>query len=57
MTIYLSDQGNYRNAGLVTEYLNEYLNDSWKVVSMTPIGAAGVGSDVAGWLAVLLEKK
>ena len=70
VTIALWSTDNGVNSG-VTEHLEEYLEDDWKVVSMTPVGAgvghssAGAGDGertmnihgwVGGWLAVLLEK-
>ena len=64
VTIYLSDDsGNTCQE----EHLSDYLNDGWRVVSTTAVGAgAGEGaggassfdgrSYVAGWLAVVIEK-
>lgn len=42
--------------GLVQEYLQEYLQDGWRVVSTTSLGGANDSMNVRGWLAVVLEK-
>jgi len=65
VTIFLSDDDD--DDMEVQEHLDEYLEEGWHVVSLTPFGAgAGYGgggeSDseghcyVAGWLGILLEK-
>jgi hypothetical protein len=39
------------------EHLTSYLNDGWKVLSITSVGTGGGSiSKFGGWLAVLLEK-
>lgn len=39
------------------EHLTSYLNDGWKVLSVTSVGTGGGSiSKFGGWLAVLLEK-
>ncbi len=47
----------------ITEHLNDYLEDGWKVLSVTPmVGTYGFQSEddervgALGWMAVLLEK-
>lgn len=42
--------------GLVEEYLEDYLTDGWRVVSLFGFGSAS-GIDARGWLAVTLEKE
>jgi hypothetical protein len=61
VTIYL-DEGSVKNSakyrhGKTEEWLTEYLEDGWKVMSVTPIGAAsGEAEGICGWLTVVLEK-
>ncbi|MCK5903431.1 MAG: hypothetical protein KAG28_09835 [Cocleimonas sp.] len=48
----------------VTEHLNNYLSEGWKVTMITPLGGAyGIQNDeedgrvgALGWIAVVLEK-
>jgi len=65
VTIFLSDDDD--DDIEVQEHLSDYLEEDWKVVSVTPFGtgagqSAGGETDaeghsyVAGWLAILLEK-
>lgn len=65
VTIFLSDDDD--DDMEVQEHLGDYLEDGWKVKSITPFGAgaaysSGGESDteghcyVAGWLAVILDK-
>lgn len=65
VTIFLSDDDD--DDMEVQEHLEEYLDEDWRIVSVTPIGTgagsgAGGGADdeghcyVAGWIAVVLEK-
>jgi len=66
VTIFLSDDDD--DDMEVQEHLQEYLEDGWKIESLHRVGTgAGYGAGgeadaeghcyVAGWLAVLLEKK
>ncbi len=41
----------------VQEHLDEYLQDGWRVVAITPIGSAGDGDELAAWFAVLLQRE
>ena len=65
VTIFLSDDDD--DDIEVQEHLVDYLDDDWRVVSLTPFGTGagqGAGGEsegeghcyVAGWVAVLLEK-
>lgn len=65
VTIFLSDDDD--DDLEVQEHLVDYLEEEWRIVSVTPIGtgagngAGGEADDeghcyVAGWIAVLLEK-
>jgi hypothetical protein len=65
VTIFLSDDDD--DDMEVQEHLEEYLDEDWRIVSVTPVGTgagSGAGGEaddeghcyVAGWIAVLLEK-
>jgi hypothetical protein len=48
---------------MVREHLNDYLENGWYITNIIPVGS-GVGTSdddtgayVAGWIAVVLEKK
>jgi len=66
LTIYL-DNGAYGQGkmivgsyadkhGLVEEHITPYLQDGWKIISITGFGGNSDGLTVRGWLAVLIEK-
>ena len=66
LTIYL-DNGAYGQGkmivgsyadkhGLIEEHITPYLQDGWRVVSITSFGGNSDGLTVRGWLAVLIEK-
>jgi len=42
--------------GLVEEHLQSYLNDGWRVASVTGFGGSAEAVAVRGWFAVVLEK-
>ena len=65
VTIFLTDDDD--DDMEVQEHLTEYLEDDWRIASVTPLGTgagSGAGGEaddeghcyVAGWLAVVLEK-
>lgn len=57
VTIYLDTMDADFKHGFVHEHLKDDLSDGWKIISMTPVGGGGgKTADVAGWLAVVLEK-
>ena len=41
--------------GFIEEYLQDYLADGWRIVSLYGLGGAE-GINARGWLAVVLEK-
>jgi hypothetical protein len=41
--------------GFVEEFLQDYLEDGWKIASLVGFGGAE-GINARGWLAVVLEK-
>jgi len=43
--------------GRVEEHLQSYLDDGWRIQSVTGFGGNSEGLIVRGWLAVALEKK
>jgi hypothetical protein len=52
---------NYIMHGEAEEHLEDLLRSGWKVLSVTPVGAAAGGGDSSlchfgGWLAVVLQK-
>ncbi|MBI5386608.1 MAG: hypothetical protein HZA90_18205 [Verrucomicrobia bacterium] len=66
VTIYL-DNGAYAKGkmlvgsfadkhGLVEEHLQSYLDDRWRIVSVTGFGGSAEGLATRGWFAVVLEK-
>jgi len=66
VTIYL-DNGAYMDGswikasfaekhGFTEEHLSEFLNDGWRVVSVSGFGGATEGIIARGWFAVVLEK-
>ena len=42
--------------GLVEEHLREYLEDGWRVVTVSGVGGAADNLNARGWVAVVLEK-
>lgn len=58
--VYLGDKwiaGSHADKhGSVQEHLQEYLQDGWRVVSMTALGGANDNLNARGWIAVVLEK-
>lgn len=42
--------------GLVEEHLQSYLDDRWRIVSVTGFGGNSDSLAARGWLAVVLEK-
>jgi hypothetical protein len=42
--------------GLVEEHLQSYLDDRWRIVSVTAFGGHAEALGACGWLAVVLEK-
>lgn len=55
ITIYMTE-GVDEDRGL-QEHLGDYLQDGWRIVSVTPIGS-GVGSEdtLTAWFAVVLQR-
>ena len=65
ITIYLDNQAYqdnrlFRNQaakhGHIEEYLQTYLEQGWRIVSMSELGGSD-GTHIRGWLAVVLEKE
>lgn len=42
--------------GSVQEHLQPYLQDGWRIVSLTALGGANDSMNARGWIAVVLEK-
>ena len=42
--------------GLVEEHLASYLDDGWKIVSLSGVGGGSDGPGARGWFAAVLEK-
>ena len=66
ITIYL-DTGGYKRDkmlvgsygdlhGQVEEHLQTYLDDGWRIHSVTGLGGSSEGISARGWLAVVLQK-
>jgi hypothetical protein len=54
-TVYLNEEAEEDRG--VQDFLSEYLDNGWRVVSVTPLGAGGGGEEVLTcWFAVVLER-
>jgi len=54
-TIYLTEEAEEDRA--IQDLLAEYLDNGWRVVSVTPLGTGGGGDEVMScWFAVVLER-
>jgi hypothetical protein len=49
--------GSFANKhGLVEEHLQSYLDDGWRITSVSGLGGSSEMLTVRGWFAVMLEK-
>jgi hypothetical protein len=42
--------------GLIEEHLQSYLDDGWRIMSVSGLGGGSEALTVRGWFAVMLEK-
>jgi hypothetical protein len=56
ITVYLTEEVDEDRG--IQELLNEWLEDGWRVASLTPLGTGGGGTDniLSCWFAVVLER-